>query len=124
MSVKRSVLVIGAVFMAGFILALTGPGRRAAAESIHFISLDPSETFSATPTFAGASKSAAVTVNAYDGRLPFFTGVFASHLGDNDPQAQGSTTLNLGGKRLVIEYLSADITSDTAFAIKATLQIR
>ena len=73
------------------------------------VALDPSQTFAQSSTFAGAAKSAVVTVNAYDGRQPYFQDILAAQ-GNCVSCASGNFSVNAPGKRLVIEFLSANLT--------------
>jgi hypothetical protein len=81
------------------------------------VAVDSSQTFSPTSTFNSAPKSAVVTVNAYEGRQPFFGGI-ALNQGNCGNCAQGTLTLSLGGKRLVIEYVSGDIRADSTVNVQ------
>jgi len=74
--------------------------------------LDPSQTVAPSSTFGNAAKAALVTVNAYEGRTRWYAEVTAGLTPGS--QYVGLSNLNLGGKRLVIEYLSARIAIDAA----------
>jgi hypothetical protein len=76
------------------------------------------QTISASSTFAGASKTAIVTVDAYAGRQPYGNS-FQTDPPLTSPQNFASRTqaVNVSGKRLVIEQVSAYLTVDSGVPI-------
>ncbi len=80
------------------------------------VTVDASQSFAqATSTFAGGPRTPVVVVNAYEGRQPFYASISA-HENLGNSFAQSSLTLNTGGKRLVIEYLSVTANADAGHA--------
>jgi hypothetical protein len=75
------------------------------------VAVAATQSASPTSTFGGTAKDAIVTVNAYEGRQPFFLSVSAFKNAQN--AATTSLILNTSGKRLVIEYLSGVFAVDT-----------
>jgi hypothetical protein len=109
----RKLLIALGVLGTALVLAAT-PVRRAiaaAGDKIVDVVVDVSQSSSPSSTFGGAAKGAVVTVNAYEGRQPFFLHLTMAQNGCGNC-AQGTATLSLGGKRLVLEYVSAQVLAD------------
>jgi hypothetical protein len=77
------------------------------------VTVDSSQSAATTSTIGGgAAKNAILTVNAYEGRQPFFRGIDAFSGGPCSNCAAAAYQLALGGKRLVLEYVSVEIVAD------------
>ena len=92
--------VSGSVSVSNSSLAVTGNVAVAASQSV-----------SPSSTFAGATKSAVLTVNAYEGRQGFFQFFMLTNDCPGTDCARGSQVLSLGGKRLVLEHISGNLSA-------------